>query len=322
MRAVRYYDHGGPEVLRLEEVAAPEPAGSQVLIEVEAIGANAIDTVFRRGGSPWPRPLPATLTGEVVGRITRLGPDVPSEVRVGQRVSGLSEDAFAEQVAVDANWLAPVPDDADAGETTVLSMTAPLALRLLKAGRIAAGDTVLIQSAAGTVGHLAVQLARSLGAGTVIGTASAAAKLDFIRAQGTDAALDLSAPDWLEQLRAIAPNGVDLVLDAVGGKVFEQGLESLAPLGRMVTYGAISGELPVVPSSALFALKSVTGVGMLAWRTTRPDDAKDDITEVVDLWRSGALRPAIHDRFALTEIAQLHKILDDRANLGRLIATP
>jgi NADPH2:quinone reductase len=89
----------------------------------------------------------------------------------------------------------------------------------------------------------------------------------------------------------------------------------------MVSYGAISGDLPEVPSSALFALKSVTGVGLLAWRTARPDEARNDITEVTQLWQSGVLRPAIHARFPLAEAARLHKILDDRANLGRLVAT-
>lgn len=316
MRAIRYYEHGGPEVLRLADVPTPEPAEGQVLIEVEAVGANAIDTVFRRGDGLWTRPLPGALTGDIVGRITRLGPNTPSGVQVGQRVAAGSEDAFAEQVVVDAAWLTPIPDDADAGEATTLPMPAPLALRLLKAGQLAPGETVLIQSAAGGIGHLAVQLARSLGAKTVIGTASSAGKLDFIRSQGADLAIDLSAGDWTEQLPP-----VDVVLDSVGGKVFDQGLNLLAPLGRMVTYGAISGELPTVPASSLFGLTSVTGVSILAWRAARPAEARADIAEVTELWRSGTLRPATDVHLPLSEVGRLHKILDSRTNLGRLIAT-
>jgi NADPH2:quinone reductase len=322
MRAVRYHQHGGPEVLRLEEVPEPVPTDGQVLIEVEAIGANAIDTVLRRGNSPWSRPLPGKLTGDVVGRITRLGPNAPSGVQVGQRVAVLSEDAFAEQVAVDADWLAPVPDDADAGEATMLSMPAPLAFRLLKAAQLSSGDTVLIQSAAGTVGHLAVQLARTLGAKTVIGTASSAAKLDFIRSCGADAAIDISDSSWADHVREIAPGGVEVVLDAVGGKVFDQGVELLAPLGRMVTYGAITGELPSIGGSGIFSLKYVTGVGLYNWREARPEEAREDIAEVTRRWQSGELRTAIHDTYALTDVADIHHVLDNRANLGRLIATP
>lgn len=314
MRAVRYHRHGGPEVLQIEDVDAPVPADGQVLIEVEAIGANAIDTVFRRGDGPWTRPLPGKLTGDVVGRITAVGPNTKAEV--GRRVAALSEDAFADQVVVDADWIAPVPDDADAGEVSTLSMTAPLALRLLKTAKAGPADVVLIHSAAGTVGHLAVQLARALGVKTVIGTASSPAKLDFIRAQGADQAVDLSDPNWPDQI----PGGVDVVLDSVGGKVFTHGLELLAPLGRMVTYGAIGGELPTASATSLFQLKSVTGLSMLAWRTARPQEAHDDVAEVTRYWRSGELKPVVHGTYPLAETAKIHTILDDRANLGRLIA--
>jgi NADPH2:quinone reductase len=317
MRAVRYHRHGGPEVLQIEDVPVPAPADGQVLIDVEAIGANAIDTVFRRGDGPWSRPLPGQLTGDVVGRITALGPNPPAGVELGQRVAALSEDAFAEQVVVDSNWLVPIPDDADAGQATMLSMTAPLALRLLKAGRVGQNDVVLIQSAAGTVGHLAVQLARSLGVKTVIGTASSPAKLDFIRSCGADLAVDLSDPNWPDQL----PGGVDVVLDSIGGKVFGQGLELLAPLGRMVTYGAIGGELPSVEAQSLFALKSVTGLSMFAWRATRPEEAHADVAEVTRLWQSGDLKPVVHGTYPLAETTEIHQILDNRANLGRLVAT-
>ncbi|WP_328330106.1 zinc-binding dehydrogenase [Kribbella sp. NBC_00382] len=316
MRAIRYYEHGGPEVLQVADVPIPEPTDGQVLIEVKAVGANAIDTTFRSGNTPWPRPLPGALTGDVVGRITRVGSDVRTGVQVGQRVAALSEDAFAEQVVVDAEWLAPIPDDVDAGQATTLSMPAPLALRLLKAGQLQRGETVLIQSAAGGIGHLAVQLARALGAGTVIGTASSASKLDFIREQGADLAVDLSDGDWTEQLPP-----VDLVLDSVGGKTFDQGLKALAPLGRMVTYGAISGELPTVHASSLFNLVSVTGVALLAWRSARPAEARADITEVTRLLQSGDLRPVTSTHFPLTEVRSLHQALDARTNLGRLIAT-
>ena len=148
MRAVRFHAHGGPDVLQLDQVAVPEPGPGEVLIEVEAIGANAIDAVLRRGGTPWDRPLPGTLTGDVVGRISKLGPDTPAGTEVGQRVAVLTEDAFADFAVADAAFLAPIPDHADAGEATMMSMTAPLALRLLEAGRVPAGGTVLIQSAA------------------------------------------------------------------------------------------------------------------------------------------------------------------------------
>ncbi|TDD63020.1 oxidoreductase [Kribbella antibiotica] len=321
MRAARYHSHGGPEVLHLDETEIPAPATCEVLVEVEAIGANAIDAFFRSGTSPWPRPLPGKLTGDVVGRITQLGPDTPPGLAVGDRVAGLSEDAFAEYAVLDASFLATIPDEAEAGPATMMSMTGPLALRLLEAGRVPVGGSVLIQSAAGGVGHLAVQLARSLQPELIIGTASAPARLDFIRSLGAEA-VDLTDPDWPDRVRALAPNGVDTVLDSVGGTVFDQGLELVRPLGTMVTYGAITGELPTIPAQALFGMRSVTGVSMLGWRAARPDLARADIAEVTRRWQAGDLHPAVHARYPLAAVQDLHRELDARTPLGRLVAIP
>jgi NADPH2:quinone reductase len=310
MRAVRYHEHGGPAVLRVEQAPEPVAGAGQVLVRAEAIGANVIDTVFRSGASPWPRPLPGALTGDVVGRVTAVGDGVTG-FRVGDRVAGLSEDAAADLVALDADWLARVPEGADAAEATVLSMTAPLALGLLRAGRLAAGETVLVQSAAGGIGHLVVQLARELGAGRVIGTASTAAKRDFVRSLGAEAA----GYDEVE-------GPVDLVLDAVGGEVFDAGLELLGPGGRMVTYGAVGGKLPTVSAHSLFALKWVTGFSMLAWRRARPERARADMADVARYRADGRLRVAIAERVPLAEVVRAHEILDARANLGRVVLMP
>lgn len=320
MRAVRFHRHGGPEVLQLDEIDVPEPGAGQVLIQTEAIGANAIDAVLRRGGSPWDRPLPGTLTGDVVGRIVELGPDTPPGVAVGQRVSALTVDAFADYAVADAAFLATIPDDADAGEASMMSLTAPLALRVLEAGRIPAGGTVLIQSAAGTIGHLATQLARFYDPRKIIGTASSPKKLDFIRGLGAEP-VDLSDPDWPAKVRALAPDGVDTVLDAVGGSVFDQGLELVKPLGRMVSYGAITTEVPTVPVLGL-QLRILTGVSLYGWQQARPDEARADIAEVVRRWQSGDLRPVAHATHPLTDVARIHETLDARENLGRLIAVP
>jgi NADPH2:quinone reductase len=319
MRAVRYHEHGGPEVLRIEEVPDPVAADGQVLIKVEAAGANVIDTTFRAGTSPWPRPLPGALTGDVVGRVVAVGPGVTT-VSAGDRVAALTEDAFAELVAADATWLAAVPDHADAAEATALSMIAPLARGLLRAGRLATGETVVVQSAAGGVGHLAVQLAVLLGAGTVIGTASSDAKRDFVRSLGAEA-VDSADPAWADRVRELAPGGADVVLDSVGGKVFDAGVDLLAPLGRMVTYGAITGALPTIAAHSLFQLKYVAGFSMLAWRAALPEPARADMIEVSELLAAGRLHSVVHARLPLTEVAAAHEILDARANIGRVVVT-
>ncbi|MFE9425712.1 zinc-binding alcohol dehydrogenase family protein [Kitasatospora sp. NPDC006697] len=324
MRRVRYHRYGGPEVLTVEEAEVPEPGPGQVLIRTEAVGANFVDTRFRRGPASGPlfrRELPAVLTGDVVGEVAAVGPDTPDGL-TGRRVAALAEDAFAEYVLADAAWLAPVPDGLEIGAASMLPMGAPVALGALRLGRIAAGETVLVHAAAGGIGHLAVQLAKLQGAGTVIATAGSAAKLDFVRELGADAAVDYAAPDWPERVRAAAPGGVDLVLDSVGGEVLERSLDLLAPLGRAVVYGAATGELTAVPVAKLFGLRQVAGYSLLAWRTARPDLAREDVERATAHFTAGRLRTAVHARVPLAEAVEAHRILDARTNLGRVLLLP
>ena len=195
-----------------------------------------------------------------------------------------------------------------------------MALGALRAGRLAAGDTVLVTAAAGAIGHLAVQLARRQGAGLVIATASPA-KLGFLKDLGADVAIDYTQPDWPDQVRAAAPGGVQLTLEAVGGDVLHQAIGLLAPLGRAVVFGASAGELTSVPVRSLFALKSVTGFSLLAWRAIDEAQARADIAELTALLAAGQLRAAT-TTLPLADIAQAHRLLEDRAVPGRLVLVP
>jgi NADPH2:quinone reductase len=321
MRRVRYYGYGDPDVLTLEEAPVPEPGPGQVRLRAEVIGANFVDTKFRRGGGGiFHRPLPGIPTGDVVGTVVAAGDGVDTGL-VGKRVASLVEDAFADEVLADAAWLAPVPDGVDDGMASMLPTGGPVARGALRIGRLAAGESVLVHAAAGGIGHLAVQLAKLLGAGTVIATASSAAKLDFVRGLGADAAVDYTDPDWPERVRAAAPGGVDVVLDSVAGPMLERSVDLLAPLGRLVIYGAAGGELGAVPAT-LYALRSVVGFSLLAWRTARPAEARADVAEVSEHAAAGRLRTVVHARLPLTEAAKAHRILESREQLGRVLLAP
>lgn len=324
MRRVRYYEYGGPEVLTLEEADVPEPGPGQVLIQVEAIGANVVDTKFRSGpssGELFHRPLPGRLTGDVVGTVTAVGP-AGDQNWLGRRVAALVEDAFADYVLADALWLAPVPEGLDPGAASMLPMGAPVALRVLRIGRVTAGETVLVHAAAGGIGHLAIQLARLLGAGIVIATAGSPAKLDFARDHGADVAIDYTDSTWTDQVRDVAPKGVDVVLDSVGGDILRHSLGLLAPFGRAVVYGAVSGGNIGVSLRSLSALRTVTGFSLLAWRATSPGPAREDMNEVADHMTNGRLHTAVHAEFALTEAAAAHRVLDARSQRGRVLLLP
>jgi NADPH2:quinone reductase len=322
MRRVRYYEFGGPEVLKVEEADVPVPGAGQVLVRTEAIGTSWVDTAFRRGTSPLGRPtLPGSPHGDVVGTVEAVGEGTDPAL-AGQRVVALvNPDAYADYVLADADWLVRVPAGVDAGTASVLDMPAPVALRVLRTGQVAAGETVLVHSAAGGIGHLATQLARIEGAGTVIATASSPAKLEFAREHGADVGICYTDPDWTDQVRAAAPGGVDVVLDIIGGQVSAQSLELLAPFGRLVIYGAASGELPELPAWVP-ALRSVSGFGLLAWREARPDQARQEMTEVAGLAAAGRLRTGVQATLPLEEAAQAHALLEDRGRLGRVLLVP
>jgi NADPH:quinone reductase len=324
MRRVRYHTHGGPEVLTIEETGIPEPGPGQVLIRTEAIGVNYVDVQLRRETSPdsiYFRSLPATLTGDVVGTVTDVGSDADPNL-VGTRVATLLEDAYADYVVADTDWLINVPEQLDAGAASMLPTVGAVALGALRTGRLNKSDTVLITAGAGAIGHLAVQLAKRQGAGTVIATASSPAKLDFLKKMGADVAIDHTRSDWAAQVRAAAPGGIDVTLEAVGGEVLHKSIELLAPFGRVVAYGASAGDLTSVPVTSLFALKTVAGFSLLAWRAAHADQARADITELTGLLQTGGLHAAAHTRLPLTKAAQAHQLLEDRAVLGRLLLMP
>jgi NADPH2:quinone reductase len=323
MRRVRYHEYGGPEVLQIEEVEIPEPEAGQVLIRTEAVGTSYVDTAIRQGASVLGQPpLPGSPHGDVVGIVERIGDGVDPAL-VGQRVAALvGRDAYADYAVTEAGWLAPVPGGIAAPLASVLAMPAPVALRVLRSGQVAAGETVLVHAAAGSIGLLAIQLAKLEGAGTVIATASSPTKLAFAKEFGADVGICYADADWTGQVREAAPGGVDVVLDSIGGEVTAQSLDLLAPFGRLVIYGAASGELPSVPVTGVFALRSVTGFGLLAWRTTRPDQARQEMTELAGLAADGRLRTAVQATFPLAEVTKAHAALEDRSRLGRVMLVP
>jgi NADPH2:quinone reductase len=327
MRRVRYFEYGGPEVLTVEEVDRPEPGPGQVRLRAEAIGANYVDTKIRaNAGSIFVRPLPGSPTGDVVGTIDAVGADV-DPARRGERVTALVDpDAYAEFALADAAWLAPVPDGLPLAAASLLATAGPVALRVLRSGRLVPGETVLIHSGAGSIGGLAIQIAKLLGAGPVIATASTGDKLKHVRDLGADVAVDYTADDWPEQVRAAAPGGVDLALDAVAGDVLAKTVGLLAPMGRAVIYGAASGDLISLPMRSFFGLTTVTGFSLLAWRAARPAEARAEMTELAGMFAgadgAGRLRADLRATLPLAEAAEAHRLLEDRSTIGRVLLIP
>ncbi|NUP51487.1 MAG: NADPH:quinone oxidoreductase family protein [Catenulispora sp.] len=331
MRAVRIHETGGPEVLRVDQIDVPVPGPDEVLIRVGAAGVNFTDVTARQGvyisrdSAPV---LPATLGTEVAGVVSATGPGVPQEL-VGRRVVAFVHGGYADYALARRDLTAELPPGVDLAESTALPVQGVTAWQLLRdCARIAPGESVLVHTAAGGVGSLAVQLARRFGAGTVIATAGSAEKRKLALDLGADFAFDYTSEQWpRDVLDATGGRGVDIILDAVGGPVGEAGPGCLAPFGRLVVYGVTGKQLAQFAGSQLMrGNQSVIGYWLTGRLPAGPDAAAGHpiagiLRELVELTASGGLRPVLREAFPLERAADAHRAISDRRTVGKVVLT-
>lgn len=320
MKAVRVHQRGGLDAMNIEEVARPTPDNGQVLIKVAAAGVNFADLGQRDGTYPNLAPLPLTLGFEAAGVIEEMGANV-STMSKGTRVVSLVSGGYAEYAVADAALVIPLPDEVSfeaAVAVPVQGQTAYLALE--KAARLQRGERVLIHSAAGGVGTLAIQLAKLMGASMVIGTTTSVDKEAFIRTQGADAVIRTNEKNWVEQvMQATQGQGVDIVLETIGGEIGQQSLACLAPNGRMVVYGTLTGAVtPVVTQMLIPKCLSIVGYN------TNIQSLADQMRASSTLLRymaSGQVHVTVDDSFPLTEVASAHKAISEHKTRGKVVLT-
>lgn len=322
MKAVRIHEPGSPEVLRFEELKTPSPGPGEVLIKVEVAGVNYADTGVRRGmfHGPHQTELPLTPGFEVAGTVAALGEGVTG-VAEGTRVAAVVDSGgYAEYAVAEVDALVEIPDGVNyAAATGALLVQGLTAYGVLyDSARIRAGESVLVQTAAGGVGSLAVQLAKLAGARPVIGTAGSVEKRELAQSLGADRAVDYAREDWVERvLEATGGRGVDVVLESVGGEVGARAYECLAPLGRLVTFGAASGEGLRPPDMWQLNLKgqTVSGYGGPWIRPGRAGAAREALARHL---REGELR-VVGRSFPLAEAASAHRAVEGRATNGKVV---
>lgn len=309
MRAER---RGGPEVLTLAEIPDPVPGPGQTLVDVEAAGVNFAD-LGRLSGSYQPPELPFVPGGEVVGRT----PD-------GRRVLAFAGAAFASKALVTEP--VEIPDDMAAGAALALLVQGLTAWHLLRtAARLVPGESVVVNAAAGGVGHLTVQLAKEFGAGRVIGTASTKEKRELVMGFGADAAVDGEADGYAERVLAANDGSpVDVVLDAVGGPVFDAALGALAPFGRLIAYGTSSGvdPSPIDPGRLAQHNVSVGGYWLGAHLRLPGSTAARPLPELIALTAAGRLRPLTGGEYELERAGQALADLAARRTVGKVVLRP
>lgn len=231
------------------------------------------------------------------------------------------EGGYAEYAIANAPEIAPLPPNVPFEQAVAIPVQGMTAYLLLDpAGRLKAGESVLVHAAAGGVGTLAVQIAKLLGAGTVIGTARTPAKLDLIRELGADVALNSTSPDWPAQaMAATGGRGVDVILDAVGGPVGQQSLGVLARFGRLLVYGGLSGQPTMFAAQQLMRnCASVTGFNT---PSQRPEDLARAGQALVGYLAAGKLRVIVDRTYPLAAAAEAHRALEAGHTTGKVVLT-
>ncbi|MCH8266343.1 MAG: NADPH:quinone oxidoreductase family protein [Acidobacteria bacterium] len=323
MKAIQIHQFGEAEVLRYEDVPEPRPKEGEVLVEVKAAGVNYADILTRRGKYSQ-KPLPFVPGFEAAGVILETGKGV-ADWKPGQRVMGTvlrdTSGCYAQKAVMPGWLLLPVPEQfsfEQAASFSEVFVTAHLALHVN--GRLAKGESVLIHAAGGGVGTAAVQMARAMGA-RVFATASTEEKLGKVKQLGADVLINYSSLDFLEEVKKHTDGkGVDVVLESVGGEVFDKSLKCLRPLGRLVAYGTSSAQVAAARIPDLMAgAISVAGFSYGFLTVARPDVIRQAMRAVMELLSQGKIRPVLGHTFPLAQARAAHELISSRASFGKVV---
>ncbi len=319
MKAIRVEEHGGPEVLKLEDVGAIEgPGPGQAVVSVVAAGVNFMDVGQRRGS--YPRQVPFTPGAEGAGVVESVGEGV-TEVKPSDRVAFTGQPgAYAEALIADASRLIPLPDEFTFEEGAAFPLQGMTAHYLIHEFRKPTkGDFVLVHAAAGGVGGLLVQWARHLGA-TVIGTASTEEKARTARGAGAEHMIVYTDEDFVAETKRItAGHGADLIIDGVGRSTFKGDLEAVAVRGHIVIFGAASGPAdPITPNALMPRSVSLSGGSLQNFMRTR-EELMRRANDVIAGIRQGWLKLNIGAVLPLEQANEAHELLENRKTQGKLV---
>jgi NADPH2:quinone reductase len=323
MKAIVFTELGGPEVLKLSDVPKPEVRPGMVLMKVHAIGINFADTRFRQGTYVVKPKLPDTPGMEAAGVVEAVGEGVTG-FTPGMRVAAFTVKSYAEYCQAPAPMVIPLPDTVSFEEGAAFPIQVMTAYHMLHtADTTGPGKTVLVHSAAGGVGIVAVQLAKAAGA-RVFGTVSSDAKTALVKAHGADAVINYETQKFADEvLKLTDGRGADLILDAVGKPTFEEGLRCLALFGHLILYGRAGG--PTDPLNvATLSAKSQKVSGFMVPAVTRnfPEKTRASAEHCFALMREGKLKLHIGKTFPLAQAAAAHRYLESRQSTGKLVLLP
>ncbi len=326
---------GDVDNLSLETCPVPLPQPGEVLIRVESASVNFSDVKRRRGDLyPFATIFPFTPGGEVAGHIAALGDGVDGLVvgaPVFALVGGDGKNGYAQYAKAYAPQVAPIPPGISFDVASAIMVAGTTALLVLKqSARLQAGESVLIPAASGAVGQYAIQIAKALGAGTVIAATSGAEKAAQAKKLGADAVINYNTPGWVDEVKRITNHrGADIVLDSAGGLLTGQSLSALASFGRMVIFGSASGRSGYLSEAAFDAFayepapnQSIVCFNIGGWFMGRPEAAGAAVGELTGMQLSGKVAAPTITTMPLSAAAEAHRLLESRRTIGKLILKP
>jgi NADPH:quinone reductase len=325
VKAIRQHAFGGPEELRLEEVPDPRPGEGEIRIRVESAGVHLLDTVIRGGqGSLRVMPsLPMTPGREVAGVVDQTGKGV-GDALLGRRVVadlGVRSGGYAELALARAESAHLVPDTLDAEQAVTMVGTGRTTMAILELAAPGPGDVALVTAAAGGVGALLVQAARTAGA-AAIGAAGGPAKAALVADLGA-VAIDYLQQDWTSRVpAALAGRQVTLVLDGVGGDIGRAAMDLLGVGGRLVMYGSSSGTLTGLSAADIYRLGITASAAVGARILQRAAGLRDLEVQALQAAATGRLTPVVGQRFALADAAEAHRAVESRSTTGKTVLHP
>jgi NADPH:quinone reductase len=322
VKAIQLKEIGGPEVMQLVEITKPEVRPRMVRVRNHAVGINFADNFFRQGTYQVKPKLPDTPGMEAAGIIDEVGPGVEG-LKPGMRVAGIGLKAYAEYSLFYANQVIPLPDSVSFEEGAAFPIQTLTAWFMIHTcHHMTPGQTVLVHSAAGGVGIVAIQIAKAAGA-RVIGTVSSDSKIPVAKQYGADEVINYVTHDFAQEvMRLTNSKGVDLNLDAVGKPTFEKGISCLAPFGHIILYGRAGGPPDKLDVFRLFqnALK-VSGF-VLFTASSQHHLMRQGTESCFQLMKEGKLKMLIGKTFPLAQAAEAHRFMESRQSVGKLVLIP
>jgi NADPH2:quinone reductase len=324
MRAIVVDRWMEPGELTVQDVPEPEAPPGSVLVDVRAAGCNFFDILMVRGKYQVKPPFPFTPGAEIGGVVAAVGDGV-TRFAVGDRVfasSGIG--GFAERAVVPEVAVYPLPDAMSFEEGAAFPIIYPTSYAgLVFRADLQAGETLLVQAAAGGVGVAAVQIGKALGA-RVIGTAGSAEKCAIARREGADETIDYRDEDFVARVMELTGGaGADVIYDSVGGDTTDKSLKCIAWNGRLLIIGFASGVIPEIKANRILLKNiAVTGLHWGAHALKDPEKVQQTFDALFELYAAGEIRPIIYKRYSLDEVAQALEALGSRQTYGKVIVAP